>query len=354
MSSPLVSGFHRVEIQETTWDVPVRYSALRAIGSGAYGTVCSAIDQDSKEKVAIKKLYRPFQSLIHAQRAYRELRLLRHIQHENVIHLLDVFTPDSTLEKFQTFYMVMPFVAQDLGHIMKKKRLSSRIVTYLFYQLLRGLKVSTFVDLKPGNLAVNENCELKILDFGLARHTESEMTGYVVTRWYRAPEVIFNWMHYTQTVDVWSAGCILAEMISGQVLFSGHDSIDQLKKILRLTGNPDSSLVQKMQSKDAQSYVQGLAPQKKKKFKEVFPSMEANAVDLLEGMLLLDPEKRLTAKQGLSHPFLAEYHDPESEPDSEPYDDSFESLELTIAEWKSLIHMEIMTFDPINPSKTAI
>uniref|UniRef100_A0A8C7Y6A7 mitogen-activated protein kinase n=1 Tax=Oryzias sinensis TaxID=183150 RepID=A0A8C7Y6A7_9TELE len=331
---PVRSGFHRVEIQETTWDVPVRYSALRAIGSGAYGTVCSAIDQDSKEKVAIKKLYRPFQSLIHAQRAYRELRLLRHIQHENVIHLLDVFTPDSTLEKFQTFYMVMPFVAQDLGHIMKKKRLSSRIVTYLFYQLLRGLKVSTF-DLKPGNLAVNENCELKILDFGLARHTESEMTGYVVTRWYRAPEVIFNWMHYTQTVDVWSAGCILAEMISGQVLFSGHDSIDQLKKILRLTGNPDSSLVQKMQSKDAQSYVQGLAPQKKKKFKEVFPSMEANAVDLLEGMLLLDPEKRLTAKQGLSHPFLAEYHDPESEPDSEPYDDSFESLELTIAEWKS-------------------
>uniref|UniRef100_A0A8C7YAE5 mitogen-activated protein kinase n=1 Tax=Oryzias sinensis TaxID=183150 RepID=A0A8C7YAE5_9TELE len=324
---PVRSGFHRVEIQETTWDVPVRYSALRAIGSGAYGTVCSAIDQDSKEKVAIKKLYRPFQSLIHAQRAYRELRLLRHIQHENVIHLLDVFTPDSTLEKFQTFYMVMPFVAQDLGHIMKKKRLSSRIVTYLFYQLLRGLKYIHSAgiihrDLKPGNLAVNENCELKILDFGLARHTESEMTGYVVTRWYRAPEVIFNWMHYTQTVDVWSAGCILAEMISGQVLFSGHDSILTIPIFVVL-------------SFQAQSYVQGLAPQKKKKFKEVFPSMEANAVDLLEGMLLLDPEKRLTAKQGLSHPFLAEYHDPESEPDSEPYDDSFESLELTIAEWKS-------------------
>uniref|UniRef100_A0A3B3DJQ2 mitogen-activated protein kinase n=1 Tax=Oryzias melastigma TaxID=30732 RepID=A0A3B3DJQ2_ORYME len=99
---PVRSGFHRVEIQQTTWDVPDRYTALRAIGSGAYGTVCSAMDQDSKEKVAIKKLYRPFQSLIHAQRAYRELRLLRHIQHENVIRLLDVFTPDSTLEKFQT------------------------------------------------------------------------------------------------------------------------------------------------------------------------------------------------------------------------------------------------------------
>ncbi|XP_034446960.1 STKc_p38 domain-containing protein isoform X1 [Hippoglossus hippoglossus] len=391
---PVRAGFHRLEIQKTTWDVPERYATLRSVGSGAYGTVCSATDQKTKEKVAIKKLHRPFQSLIHAKRAYRELRLLRHIQHENVICLLDVFTPDSTLEKFTTFYLVMPLVAQDLSHIMKRRRLTIRIITYLFYQLLRGLKYIHSAgiihrDLKPGNLAVNENCELKILDFGLARQTESEMTGYVVTRWYRAPEIIFNWMHYSQTgdeiillypvivssiaavscdkllnvtvsllsslsVDVWSAACILAEMITGQVLFPGHDSIDQLKKILRLTGTPDSSLVQKMQSKDAQSYVQGLPPQKKKNFKDVFPSMDENAVDLLEGMLLLDPETRLTAKQGLPHPFLAEYHDPESEPDSEPYDDSFESLELAVCEWKSLIHMEIMTFDPDNPSKTAM
>ncbi|KAM4609995.1 mitogen-activated protein kinase 14A [Polymixia lowei] len=357
--SPVKPGFRRTEIQKTTWDVPERYEALKAVGSGAYGTVCSAIDQQTKEKVAIKKLYRPFQSLIHAKRAYRELRLLRHIQDDNVICLLDVFTPDSSLEKFQTFYMVMPFVAQDLGHIMKRRRLTDRIITYLFYQLLRGLKFIHSAgiihrDLKPGNLAVNENCELKILDFGLARHAESEMTGYVVTRWYRAPEVIFNWMHYSQTVDVWSAACILAEMITGQVLFPGHDSIDQLKKILRLTGTPQSSLVQKMQSKDAQSYVQSLPAQTKKNFKEVFPSMDGNAVDLLEGMLMLDPETRLTAEQGLSQPYLAEYHDPESEPDSEPYDDSFESLELAVGEWKSLIHMEIMTFDPANPSKTAM
>uniref|UniRef100_A0A3B4F6T7 mitogen-activated protein kinase n=1 Tax=Pundamilia nyererei TaxID=303518 RepID=A0A3B4F6T7_9CICH len=100
--SPVRPGFHRMEIQKTTWDVPHRYANLQAIGSGAYGTVCSAIDQKTKEKVAIKKLYRPFQSLIHATRAYRELRLLRHIQHDNVICLLNVFTPDPTLEKFQT------------------------------------------------------------------------------------------------------------------------------------------------------------------------------------------------------------------------------------------------------------
>ncbi|XP_051516210.1 mitogen-activated protein kinase 14A-like isoform X2 [Myxocyprinus asiaticus] len=349
MASPLKAGFHRLEIQKTTWDVPDRYTSLKPVGSGAYGTVCSATDQKTKEKVAIKKLYRPFQSLIHAKRAYRELRLLRHIQHDNVICLLNVFTPDSSLEKFDTFYMVMPFVAQDLGHIMRRKQLSNKVITYLFYQILRGLK-----DLKPSNLAVDENCELKILDFGLARHTETEMTGYVVTRWYRAPEVIFNWMHYTQTVDVWSAGCILAEMITGEVLFPGNDSIDQLKKILNLTGTPNSMLVQKMQSKDAQSYVQSLPVQRKKTFKDVFPAIDRNAIDLLEDMLVLDPEVRLTAKDGLSHPYLSEFHDPENEPVSPPYDDSFESLELAVSEWKSLIHMEIMTFDPDNPRVTAM
>uniref|UniRef100_A0A3Q2DAY5 mitogen-activated protein kinase n=1 Tax=Cyprinodon variegatus TaxID=28743 RepID=A0A3Q2DAY5_CYPVA len=353
--SPVRPGFHRVEIQNTTWDVPDRYSALQAIGSGAYGTVCSAIDQKTKEKVAIKKLYRPFQSLIHAKRAYRELRLLRHIQNDNVICLLDVFTPDSSLEKFQTFYMVMPYVAKDLGHIMKNSKLSFRIIIYLFYQLLRGLKYIHSAgiihrDLKPSNLAVGENCELKILDFGLARQTESEMTGYVVTRWYRAPEIIFNWMHYSQTVDVWSAACILAEMITGKVLFPGHDSIDQLKKILHLTGTPDSSLVQKMQSKDYHWFSKYLLSLIGHTWYFLMPP----AVSLLEGMLLLDPEKRLTAKQGLAHPFLTEYHDPDTEPDSEPYDDSFESLELDVGEWKSLIHMEIMTFDPSNPGQTAM
>ncbi|XP_062872194.1 STKc_p38 domain-containing protein [Trichomycterus rosablanca] len=359
MASPLKAGFHRQEVQKTSWEIPDRYTTLIPVGSGAYGTVCSAIDQKTKEKVAIKKLYRPFQSLIHAKRAYRELRLLRHIQHDNVICLLDVFTPDTSLDKFQTFYLVMPFVAQDLSHIMKKRMLTERIIIYLFYQILRGLKYIHSAgiihrDLKPSNLAVDQNCELKILDFGLARHAEMEMTGYVVTRWYRAPEIIFNWMHYTQRVDIWSAGCILAEMITGQVLFPGNDSMDQLTMILNLTGTPHSSLVQKMQSKDARSYVQSLPFQKQKDFREVFPSMDLTAVDLLEKTLMLDPEVRLTAKDGLSHPYLSEFHDPESEPDSPPYDDSFESLELAISEWKSLIHMEIMTFDPDNPRQTAM
>uniref|UniRef100_A0A3B3T4Q1 mitogen-activated protein kinase n=1 Tax=Paramormyrops kingsleyae TaxID=1676925 RepID=A0A3B3T4Q1_9TELE len=337
MASPVKPGFYRQEIQKTTWDVPERYAALRAVGSGAYGTVCCAVDQNTKEKVAIKKLYRPFQSLILAKRAYRELRLLRHIQHDNVICLLNVFTPDSSLEKFQTFYMVMPFVAQDLSHIMKRKKLTDHISTYLFYQILRGLKYIHSAGIIH-RVSIHD-CPF-ILDFGLARHTESEMTGYVVTRWYRAPEVIFNWMHYTQTVDVWSAGCILAEMITGQVLFPGNDSLDQLQKILSLTGTPQPALVQKMQSADVQA-----GPR---------CTLTHMPLAMLEAMLVLDPEKRIIASEGLSHPFVEEFHDPDAEPESPPYDDSFESMELVVGEWKSLIHMEIMTFDPDNPRATAI
>lgn len=194
--------FHREEINSTLWEVPEKYTRLRQIGTGAYGSVCSTLNEKTKEKVAIKKLHRPFQSEIFAKRAYRELRLLKHMKHENVIGLLDVFTPASGLDDFQDFYLVMPYMFTDLSKV--RGHLSEDKVQFLVYQMLCGLRYIHKAgiihrDLKPGNLAVNQDCELKILDFGLARSTDAEMTGYVVTRWYRAPEVILNWMHYTQT-----------------------------------------------------------------------------------------------------------------------------------------------------------
>ncbi|KAI5693213.1 hypothetical protein M8J75_011151 [Diaphorina citri] len=207
--------FYKVEINKTEWEVPERYQMLTSVGSGAYGQVCSALDSVSGVKVAIKKIARPFQSAVHAKRTYRELRMLKHMNHENVIGLLDVFHSNTCLADFKNVYM----------------------------------------DLKPSNIAVNEDCELKILDFGLARPTENEMTGYVATRWYRAPEIMLNWMHYNQTVDIWSVGCIMAELITGRTLFPGQDHIHQLNLIMEMLGTPPAEFMAKISSDSVSSYL---------------------------------------------------------------------------------------------------
>ncbi|CAO2608749.1 Mitogen-activated protein kinase 14, partial [Lemmus lemmus] len=189
----------------------------------------AAFDTKTGHRVAVKKLSRPFQSIIHAKRTYRELRLLKHMKHENVSpHVLCTRT---TLNYSSVSrYLVTHLMGADLNNIVKCQKLTDDHVQFLIYQILRGLKYIHSADiihrdLKPSNLAVNEDCELKILDFGLARHTDDEMTGYVATRWYRAPEIMLNWMHYNQTVDIWSVGCIMAELLTGRTLFPGTDRI---------------------------------------------------------------------------------------------------------------------------------
>lgn len=328
MSLTRKKGFYKQDVNKTAWELPKTYVSPTHVGSGAYGAVCSAIDKRSGEKVAIKKLSRPFQSEIFAKRAYRELLLLKHMQHENVIGLLDVFTPASSLRSFHEFYLVMPFMQTDLQKIMGME-FSEDKIQYLVYQMLKGLK-----DLKPGNLAVNEDCELKILDFGLARLADAEMTGYVVTRWYRAPEVILSWMHYNQTVDIWSVGCIMAEMLTGKTLFKGKDYLDQLTQILKVTGVPGTEFVQKLNDKAAKAYIQSLPQSPKKDFSQLFPRASPQAADLLEKMLELDVDKRLTASQALTHPFFEPFRDPEEETEAQKFDDSLEHEKLTVDEWK--------------------
>uniref|UniRef100_A0A8C9U5J1 mitogen-activated protein kinase n=1 Tax=Serinus canaria TaxID=9135 RepID=A0A8C9U5J1_SERCA len=325
-----------------------------------YGAVCSAVDGRSGTKVAIKKLYRPFQSELFAKRAYRELRLLKHMKHENVINLfgfLSIF-----LFCFVLSYLVMPFMGTDLSKIMKHEKLTEDRIQFLVYQMLKGLKYihsSGIIhrDLKPGNLAVNEDCELKILDFGLARHTDSEMTGYVVTRWYRAPEVILNWMHYTQTVDIWSVGCIMAEMITGRPLFKGNDHLDQLTEIMKITGTPTQDFVQKLHSQDAKNYIKSLPKVQKKDFASILKYANPLAVNLLEKMLVLDAEKRVTAAEALVHPYFEPIHDPEEEIEAEKYDDTFDNMDLPLDEWKRITYKEILNFKPsqsLDSKETAV
>jgi len=337
-------------LNKTVWVVPNRYQSLSPVASGAYGTVCSAVDTHTSEKVAIKKLARPFQSPIHAKRTFRELKLLRHMNHENVIDLADVFTPDESVDQLNDVYFVSSLMGADLSNILKIQRLTDDHVQFLVYQVLRGLKYIHSAgiihrDLKPSNIAVNEDCELKILDFGLARQADDEMTGYVATRWYRAPEIMLNWMHYNQTVDVWSVGCIMAELITGRTLFPGSDHIDQLTRIMAIVGTPGAELLRKMQSEEARNYIRSLPIMEPKDFKQVFAGASSAAIDLLEKMLVLDPDYRITAADALEHPYLRQYHDPEDEPTAEAVDLSFEKFDLGISEWREYVWTEIVAFE---------
>ncbi|XP_024913133.1 mitogen-activated protein kinase 11 isoform X2 [Cynoglossus semilaevis] len=372
-------GFYRQELNKTVWEVPERYQNLTPVGSGAYGSVCSAYDVVLRQKVAVKKLSRPFQSLIHSRRSYRELRLLKHMKHENVIGLLDVFTPAAALEDFNELYLVTNLMGADLNNIVKFQRLSDEHVQFLIYQLLRGLKYIHSAglihrDLKPSNVAVNEDCELRvrlqlscvcvcvyccqyftiavlpvlsllqILDFGLARQTNDEMTGYVATRWYRAPEIMLNWMHYNQNVDIWSVGCIMGELLKGKVLFPGTDYIDQLKRIMEVVGTPTPDLLKKICSEHAQKYIQSLPFMPQQDLEKIFRGANPLAVDLLKRMLVLDCDGRISACEALSHPYFSQYHDPEDEPEAPPYDQTLESKDRSLEEWKELVFEEVNSF----------
>nr|UCK81538.1 mitogen-activated protein kinase 14 [Arenicola marina] len=345
----LKPGFYRTELNKAVWEVPLRYENLFPVGSGAYGQVCSSFDTQLNMKVAIKKLARPFQSAVHAKRTYREVRMLKHMNHENIIALLDVFTPAQSLAEFEDVYLVTHLMGADLNNIVKTQKLSDDHVQFLIYQILRGLKYVHSAgiihrDLKPSNIAVNEDCELKILDFGLARHVEDEMTGYVATRWYRAPEIMLNWMRYNMTVDVWSVGCIMAELLTGKPLFPGTDHIDQLTRIMALVGTPSGELLGKITSDEARRYISTLQVMQRKDLREILPGANPEAIDLLERMLDLDPESRITAEQALAHPYLRQYADPSDEPESQPYDQSFEERESDIPHWQKLVYDEVNSF----------
>lgn len=295
------------------------------MGSGAYGVVISAADEISGETVAIKMVTRVFEKIQLAKRALREITLLRHFaNHENITGLIDV---DAITQDFNEIYIFMEPMEADLHQIIKSGQvLTSEHVQYFLYQILRGMKYihSAGVihrDLKPGNLLVNADCELKICDFGLSRgfdavpdENATRLTEYVATRWYRAPEIMLAFRRYDTAIDVWSIGCILAELLFGKPLFKGKDYVDQLNKILDVLGSPGEAIIQKIGSDKAQAYVRSLPLRKTVPFRRLMPSADHQALELMAQMVSFDPENRVTVPQALEHPWLAAYHDESDEP----------------------------------------
>ncbi|KAL1925180.1 uncharacterized protein VTP21DRAFT_63 [Calcarisporiella thermophila] len=333
-----------------------KYQFVRELGQGAYGVVCAATNSENGQQVAIKKVTKIFDKAILAKRALREIKLLKHFDsHENIISIIDMDIHN--VHDFNEIYIFQELMEADMHQIIRSGQpLTDAHFQYFIYQLCRGLKYihSANVlhrDLKPGNLLVNADCELKICDFGLARGFSDApeadagfMTEYVATRWYRAPEIMLSFRNYTKAIDMWSVGCIFAEMLGGKPLFKGRDYVDQLNQILHILGTPDEPTLQRIGSERAQLYIRSLPTMTRIPFQQLYPKATPLAIDLLNRLLEFDPAKRITVEEALEHPYLAAYHDPDDEPlCPNMFDFSFESVG-EITEMKTLIAREVMSF----------
>ncbi|XP_031552484.1 mitogen-activated protein kinase 1-like [Actinia tenebrosa] len=344
------------------FDVGPRYSNLNYIGEGAYGMVCSALDNQTGQRVAIKKIS-PFEHQTYCQRTLREIKILRRFKHENIIGILDIIRAP-TIEDMKDVYIVQSLMETDMYKLLKSQKLSNDHICYFLYQILRGLKYihSANVlhrDLKPSNLLLNTTCDLKICDFGLARVADPEhdhtgfLTEYVATRWYRAPEIMLNSKGYSKAIDIWSVGCILGEMLSNRPIFPGKHYLDQLNLILNILGSPSEDDLQCIKNDKARSYLESLPFKPKVPWTRVFNNANPKALDLIDKMLTFNPNTRITIEESLAHPYLEQYYDPGDEPIAEePFRFETELDDLPKESLKELIFQETSHYPSSGASRS--
>ncbi|KAL7129845.1 hypothetical protein ABFS83_13G094900 [Erythranthe nasuta] len=293
----------------------VSYMAERVVGTGSFGVVFQAKCIETGESVAIKKVLQ--------DRRYknRELQLMRTMDHPNVVSLKHCFF--STTSKNELFLnLVMEYVPETMFRVLKhcsnmKQRMPLIYVKLYTYQILRGLAYMHSVagvchrDLKPQNVLVDPvTHQVKICDFGSAKvlvRGEANIS-YICSRFYRAPELIFGATEYTTSIDIWSAGCVLAELLLGQPLFPGENAVDQLVEIIKVLGTPTREEIRCMNP----NYTDFRFPQiKAHPWHKVFQKlMPPEAIDLASRLLQYSPNLRLSALDACSHPFFDELREP--------------------------------------------
>ncbi|CAI0396946.1 unnamed protein product [Linum tenue] len=322
--------FIQYNIFGNIFEVTAKYKPpIMPIGKGAYGIVCSALNSETGEHVAIKKIANAFDNKIDAKRTLREIKLLRHMDHENVVAIRDIIPPPQR-EVFNDVYIAYELMDTDL------------------HQIIRSNQGLSEEHCQPSNLLLNANCDLKICDFGLARVTSETdfMTEYVVTRWYRAPELLLNSSDYTAAIDVWSVGCIFMELMDRKPMFPGRDHVHQLRLLMELIGTPTEAELGFL-NENAKRYIRQLPLYRRQSFTEKFPTVHPSAIDLVKKMLTFDPRQRITVEDALAHPYLNSLHDISDEPVCmTPFSFDFEQRALTEEQMKELIYREALAFNP--------
>lgn len=287
------------------------------IGYGAFGVIWAVTDPRTNRRVALKKMPHAFQSVVAARRAFREIKMLCTFRHENILQAVDILQPPNRIDIFNEICILTELMQIDLHKIIvSQQTLTIDHCKVFLYQILRGLKFlhSASVihrDLKPGNLLVNSDCLLKICDFGLARTEELDrnkcMTQEVVTQYYRAPELLMGAHHYSYAIDVWSVGCIFAELLGRKILFQASSPLKQLDLILNLLGSPSLDEITSA-CEGAKSYVlsKSWRAPKINSLYSMSKNVTHDAIQLLLRMLTWDPKKRITINQALEHHYIHE------------------------------------------------
>ncbi|CAN8269333.1 unnamed protein product [Cochlearia groenlandica] len=338
-----------------------RYQIIEVIGKGSYGVVCAAIDTHTGDKVAIKKINDVFEHASDALRILREVKLLRLLRHPDIVEIKSIMLPPSKRE-FKDIYVVFELMESDLHQVIKANDdLTREHHQFFLYQMLRALKYMHTAnvyhrDLKPKNILANANCKLKVCDFGLARVSFNDTpttvfwTDYVATRWYRAPELCGSFCSkYTPAIDVWSIGCIFAEVLLGKPLFPGKSVVHQLELITNLLGTPKPETIAGVRNEKARKYLGEMRKKNPVPFSQKFPNTDPLALRLLQRLLAFDPKDRPTASEALADPYFRGLAKVEREPSCQPISKmefEFERRRLTKDDIRELIYREILEYHP--------
>eukprot|EP00756_Hemistasia_phaeocysticola_P034493 Hpha_TRINITY_DN16523_c6_g2::TRINITY_DN16523_c6_g2_i1::g.137051::m.137051/K04371/MAPK1_3; mitogen-activated protein kinase 1/3 len=357
-----------------------RYTLINAMGSGAYGLVWSAHDNSKEDpalkKTAVKWVSNPFAHKTDAKRLMREIVVLLVLDHPNVLSVRDLIAAEDA-SGTESLYIVTDLMDVDLHRIIQSPQgLSDRHLAYIVYQILCGLKYVHSAgilhrDLKPANILLNEDCKLKICDFGLARpiprvsaaeHKEEEsktrfMTEYVVTRWYRAPELLVQEKYYTAKIDVWSVGCILAEMVGRRPFFPGKDYVDQLICVLKVCGTPSKEDMKELGSDDARQFLERQQAHPRVPLRTFFPKASAQAIATLEAMLKFLPKERLSVDQCIALTWFENIRKPaEAEKTADRrFIFTYDTNTLTPGQCQELVYSSVVKFHPdVRPKYEAV
>uniref|UniRef100_A0A3B3XV99 Mitogen-activated protein kinase 15 n=1 Tax=Poecilia mexicana TaxID=48701 RepID=A0A3B3XV99_9TELE len=315
--------FESVKVSEVEEHIFLKYEIRKRIGKGAYGIVWKAVDRQTGATVAVKKIFDAFRNRTDAQVAIIPMQEFG--DHPNIIKLLNVIRAQNDKD----IYLIFEYMDTDLHAVIKKgsllKDIHKRYVMYQLFKANKYLHSGNVIhrDEKPSNVLLDTDCIVKLCDFGLARSLNQiqedsgnpALTEYVATRWYRAPEILLGSTRYTNGVDMWSLGCILGEMLLGKALFQGTSTINQVEKIMSAIPHPSPEDILAIKSEYGSSVIQRMLLKPQVPLEDLLqPSVPPDALDLLKGLLVFNPDKRLTAEQALHHPYVSRFHNPAKEP----------------------------------------